>query len=497
MTPQDQPPVPQHGTPSQLNKFFRHVSSRRDVRPRECGIAVVYATLTMLFLIPFIGLSVDAGVAYVIKTRLSIAVDSACLAAARSLSRGLTLAAQEASARATALRYFYANFPAGDWRTTGEDPVVLIEETGTRMRTATVSAVRTAPLYFLPLIGEHYADVGVVGQASRRDSNIILVLDRSQSMADSNSVQPMKNAAVNFAQQFANGKDRMGLVVFNMAVSEAMQPTMHFLSSNPSITARINSIVADGGTNATGALNAAYRMLLDINEPGAVNAIVFFTDGYPSALTANFNNRRENGELDLIKASSGCHNKNSDRIGAIAFGGSPKATTPSRWGIYQYSRSSIEERGTNGGFPIDNLNGCAMRNNNNAMGDDIARMPYRDLWGNLTSGVLGGYTVTHTTLTNPMMSNAIRNTVLDQAQKIRSNASLRPVIYAIGLSVESGDMALDEVFMKNIANTEDSTRYNPDQAAGLYIFVPANGQQSTGLQEAFQRIASEILRLSL
>lgn len=489
--------IPGHPPTPLLSRSSQHDHRRRATRPKESGIAVVYATLTMLFLIPFIGLAIDAGVAFVIKTRLSIAVDSACLAAARSLSRGLTLAAQESSARATALRYFYANFPPGDWRTTGEDPVVLIEETGSRMRTVTVNAVRTAPLYFLPLIGEHYADVGVVGQASRRDSNVILVLDRSQSMADSNSVQPMKNAAISFAQQFANGKDRMGLVVFNMAVSETMQPTMNFLSSSPSITSRINSIVADGGTNATGALNAAYQMLLDINEPGAVNAIVFFTDGHPSALTANYNNRRENGELDLIKDSSGCHNKDSDRIGAISFGGSPRSSTTYLWGIYQHSRSSITEKGTNGGFAISNLNGCAMRNDMSRMRDDIARMPYKDLWGNNTSGVLAGYTVHHDTLTNPMMSNAIRNTVLDQARKIRSNATLRPVIYAIGLSVVSGDMALDEVFMKNIANTEDSTGYDPDHASGLYIYVPVDGQQSTGLQEAFQRIASEILRLSL
>lgn len=470
-------------------------SQRRRQRPRERGMAIVYATLTLLFLIPFIGLAIDSGVAFVIKTRLSIAVDSACLAAARSLSRGMDLASQEASARATALRYFYANFPTGDWRTTGEDPVVLIEETGTRMRTVTVNAVRTAPLYFLPIIGKHYADVGVMGQATRRDSNVILVLDRSKSMADSNSVTPMKNAAVSFVQQFANGKDRMGLVVFNMAVAEAMQPTEYFLSSNPSMTSLINSIVADGGTNATGALNAAYQMLLAINEPGAVNAIVFFTDGHPSALTANFNNRFENGEQRLIKTSSTCQNKTSDRIGSIAFGGAPSGST-STWGIYQHERSSITELGVNGGFAIANLNGCYMATAMSNMRDDIERMPFLDIWGNRTSGISGGYSVTHTTWTNPMFSNAIRNTVLDQADQIRANSTLQPVIYTIGLSAETGAMVLDEVFMKNIANTEDSSRYNSNQASGLYIHVPV-GQQATGLQEAFQRIASEILRLSL
>ena len=254
-----------------------HASHRR-YRPRARGMALIYATFSLLFLIPLVGLAIDSGVAFVIKTRLSIAVDSACLSAARSLNRGMDLASQENSARQTALRYFYANFPSGDWQTTGGDPVVAIEESGTRMRTVTVSAVRTAPLYLLPIIGAHYADVGVMGQASRRDSNIILVLDRSSSINTTGSASYLRSGAKSFVDKFSNGRDRMGLIVYHGSVHRTMEPTFFFKSSSPSMATLIDQTAIGGNTGTTGALNQAYDMLQGLGEEGALNVIVFFTD---------------------------------------------------------------------------------------------------------------------------------------------------------------------------------------------------------------------------
>lgn len=476
-----------------VSKFlYRNGNSSR--RPHEKGFALLLATLSLLFLVPIAGLAIDAGMAYIIKTRLSVAVDSACLSAARSLNRGLTLAAQRDAARGVALRYFNANFPQDHFGTTGIAPIVTINESQARMRTVTVDATRRAPLYFMPILGEHYADVRVMGQATRRDSNVILVLDRSGSMEINKSVPYLKSAAVNFAQKFANGTDQLGLVAFSGAVTRAMEPTQNFLTASPSITTKINSIIASGATNATGALNAAYDMLLTINQPGSVNAIVFFTDGIPNAITANYNNRRENGELDLIKSSSTCINKNNDRLGLIAYGGNPAPTSGATWGIYKHTSTSL----TADDSGISYLNGCYMATRLNDMSQDIARIPYKDNWGNRTAGFLGAKSVSYTTLTSPRnLANASMNTVLEQANKIRANATLQPVIYSIGLAPETGDYAIEKEFMMQVANTADSANYNSGQQTGMYIYVPLNQQGSGALQEAFDRIAAEILRLSL
>ena len=462
-------------------------------RPHEKGFALLLATLSLLFLVPLAGLAIDAGMAYIIKTRLSVAVDSACLSAARSLNRGLTLAEQRDAARGVALRYFNANFPQDHFGTTGIAPIVDINETQVRMRTVTVNATRRAPLYFMPILGEHYADVNVIGQATRRDSNVIMVLDRSGSMQINNSVTPMKNAAVKFAQSFANGTDQLGLVVFNGGATRAMEPTQNFLSTSPSITSKINSIGAAGATNQTAALNAAYDMLITINQPGAVNAIVFFTDGIANGVTANFNNRNDNGELDLIQSGSTCSYKDNDRIGVIAYGGHPNTTSTNSWGLYKHTSTSL----TAGDSAISYLNGCAMASDLSDVRYDIARIPYKDYWGNRTAGFLGAKSVTYTNVSSPRnLANASMNTVADQANKIRANATLQPVIYSIGLAPETGNYAIEDEFMKQVANAPDSAYFNSSQQIGMYIYVPLT-QQNDGLQEAFDRIAAEILRLSL
>ncbi len=472
----------------------RKSPSRRRQRPKEKGMAFVWGAVTMLFLIPLVGLAIDSGVAFVIKTRLSIAVDSACLAAARSLNRGMTLAAQESSARETALRYFYANFPTGDWMTTGADPVVVITESGDRMRTVTVNAVRTAPLYFLPVIGKHYADVGVIGQATRRDSNIILILDRSSSINATGSASYLKSGARSFVDKFSNGRDRMGLVVFHGAVHRAMEPTFFFKSASPSMSTLINEMAIGGNTGTTAALNQGYDMLVGLNEPGALNVIVFFTDGLPNGLVGNFNNTGYGGNPDLLKSGSTCTDKMDDKIGFLAQWGSG-AMTGTTVGIFNWQHNNHKNANQT---RISNVDGCAMASNVNKMRDDVQRMPLNDIWGNrVDQSFTGAVPVDLTKVDSPYHINqASMNTAIDQARRIRANATLKPVLYCIGLGDESAAEPPDHGFMKKLANTHDSVTYNDAEAQGMYIFVQVADQES-GLQEAFQRVAGEIIRLSL
>ena len=68
----------------------------------------------MLLIIPMIGLAIDVGFLYSIKSKLQSAVDGAALASARALSIGSTLDSQETAATANAnLTWFNSNFPTG------------------------------------------------------------------------------------------------------------------------------------------------------------------------------------------------------------------------------------------------------------------------------------------------------------------------------------------------------------------------------------------------
>ena len=57
---------------------------------REKGTSLMLAVISLIFIIPMIGLAVDVGMLYVVKARLQGAVDGASLAAARALNLGQT-----------------------------------------------------------------------------------------------------------------------------------------------------------------------------------------------------------------------------------------------------------------------------------------------------------------------------------------------------------------------------------------------------------------------
>src|SRR3981081_4481772 len=79
----------------------------------------------VFFVLPFVGLAIDSGVAYMAKARLQTAVDGAGIAAGRGLSRGTDVTQQQNSATDTAKRLFHANFP-DNWLAISPvpDPVV-------------------------------------------------------------------------------------------------------------------------------------------------------------------------------------------------------------------------------------------------------------------------------------------------------------------------------------------------------------------------------------
>src|SRR5580700_11528832 len=95
-------------------------------RERQRGFVTLIWTCMMLFvIIPSVGLAIDAGVMYYIKSKLQSAVDGAALGAARSLNQGQTIISQEAAATDVATRYYHANFPT-NWMgvTPVSDPTV-------------------------------------------------------------------------------------------------------------------------------------------------------------------------------------------------------------------------------------------------------------------------------------------------------------------------------------------------------------------------------------
>jgi len=523
-------------------------------------VMLVSAMMLLFIIIPVVGLAIDAGILYAVKAKLQTAVDGAALAAARSLSRGLDLTSQQASARNTAVRWYHANFPVS-WMgvATVADPTVTFPTAPPKTTIINVAGSIQAPTYFMRIFNFNSTTVNVVGQATRRDVNIVMVIDRSGSLYDSGSCGAVQAAASSFVNSFVNGRDRLGLVTFGTDYKVDFRPNINFASGSPNMAAIVNQLVCYGYTNAAEAYWKAYQELVTIGDQGALNVLLFFTDGQPNTVTFGIapdgtDNRipvktlvtpstlnyggYNNANPSLCKDSLGRTYPNaswapSNFKGVISFAGGIYLWDAPRFPASQAvdaQKIGIGE-GNNGGCAFD-----AQFNNSGTIyygGSptaaiagpgflptfDIAYLPEEDVNRNLTgSGYSGGAFVSVnrydnsfptayrnkirvddvgrgccTLGVNDSITNAGINALDNAAQRARADSitrNLNVVTYTIGLGNAPG--GVNDQLLLRIANDTSANNYNSTQPSGDYVFAPTTAQ----LNQAFNRIASDVLRLS-
>ncbi len=488
---------------------------RRNGRRR--GVALILTTLTLIVFGPMVGLAVDVGILYLLKAKLSQAVDAACLAGARSLARGATLESQTANAIAVAERFFRVNFPDGYWATTNANYTVTVTEPELRLRRVQMEAAVDAPLYFLRLLGHQTARLRVEAAAQRRDVNVMMVLDISGSMQTAGACGALRDSATQFVDRFSNGRDRLGMLSFNGA-TRLNYPMTLFFKDSPSIYAQINTLTCAGWTNTSQALWEGYQQLVAVNEPGALNVILFFTDGRPTALTADYpiktladvrygdgsGGTRTNVETNI--PPSPCRDEEGRQYPDEMWNPGPKRgfiaagdfnLTGSTVGLYNQTVIGSTQL-----IPATQRDRCAITTMTaGSVRRDVAYIPDTDIYGNSTvnqsykPGVFFPLGHPYAGKVRPDVPRALRHAAYNAADnaawRIRSDTNLNPIIYVIGLGGTGGAETFDSELMTRLANDGDP-RLQPDRPRGLYVYAPSTQE----LTNAFLRIASEILRLA-
>lgn len=444
------------------------------------GVALATTALALIVLIPIVGLGIDGATLYVLRMRISQAADAGCVAGARSLNVGQDLASQAASATAVATKYFYANFPVGFWGSSNPSlSVTVAQNDANRTRTVSISAGVDAPLYFMNVLNKQSARVQVnMATASRRDINVMLVLDRSGSMVNAGAIDALKSAASWFVGQFASGRDKVGLEVFGGGSYVAYSPSVNFRTSSPSVSTLVGRIVGGGATNTSQALWLAYQELRNLNEPGALNAILLFTDGQPTAFTGDF----------TIRSDSTCYDKSVKR-GFITYYSDSHQNPTSVAGLFKYLDTSITDTNTETQAAA-NSSGCHYAADPTQVNSDVASLPAQDIYGNGTNTGYQAVNLQGVRQTGNIDAASI-NAADSAASRLRANVAFGPVIYTIGLGGTSSHPP-QTAFMQRISNDPASLDFNSLQAPGLYVYCSDNSQ----LQPAFARIASELLRLA-
>ena len=272
------------------------VTINRDGRRRQRGFALMYTAIALTVLTIFCGLAVDATILFLVRAKLSSAVDAAALSGARSVNLGTDISTAQSSATSAAKSFFLANFPdrylgSQSIDMTNNFHATFNQNASSGLLTVSVNASVGAPVYFMRILGFQNITVSAAGSATRRALAVILVLDISGSMANSynggTACDAMKSAADNFISNFSP-YDYLGMVAFDTTAHLKYAPNTTWKTGN-ALKTQIDALSCANSTNTTAALNLAYSQLKNsIRLPLAVNTIVLFTDGMPNSISAAY-----------------------------------------------------------------------------------------------------------------------------------------------------------------------------------------------------------------
>jgi Ca-activated chloride channel family protein len=126
--------------------------------------------------------------------------------------------------------------------------------------------------------------IGVVRDVwwyTKRHTNVILVADRSGSMAGV-KLDQAKAALRTFLDQIQGDEERVGLVEFSTYVETGV-PLAPLGTNRAALERAIDQLDASGDTALLDAVNEAYRQLEELADGERINAIVVMTDGRENA----------------------------------------------------------------------------------------------------------------------------------------------------------------------------------------------------------------------
>jgi len=512
---------------------------RKKFSARRGSTLVLFSLMLPLVLIPIVGLAIDGTMLYIVQAKLSAACDGAALGAGRLLGT-------PANTVEIAGEFLNANFPAGYWGAYNVRPDIRAN-TIFSTHTITVSATADVPLLFMRILGQNSSRVAASAVATRRDTRVELVLDRSYSMV--NQMSALRTAAVTFTNLFTPGTDELGLVIFGgsafvaypttrpYSLTSGTGPNVHFADTpaqgSDNMITLLNALQVGTDTGTAEGLWLAYQELKKANaidnDPTRLNAIVLFTDGVPNGFTAWFNdpnNNALNGSVcrctynpspdSTAPAPPTQPNITKNIVGWMATSGSSQnlsffspstssgigiynmlifdATNSAKYWVSHLSGSQVNDMVDISGTPVNN---CQHLDDTDMTG--LKKIPPQDYYGTSTSGtaytngiLYKKYKVAYDS-TKPdngyHVGLASWNVVDNTAQRILSDTNMNIAIYCIGYT---GNGGVDAALLKRVANTQDATSYNTNYQTGIYV----EAADSTGLNNAFNTVASEILRLA-
>lgn len=499
---------------------------------RESGFAIYMTTLLLLMIVPMMGLAIDATLLYVVKTRLQGAVDGAALAGAKALSTGTTDTEEQTAATTAAETYVKLNYPSTFFfsadvvinPSTSSSPGVVLNTSVAHQRTVTVSASVAEPTLFMQWLNFMSTTVTATAATVRKDVNVMFVMDRSGSLAQSGSCAPLIADAQAFVGRFSSGHDNVGLITFASSTYVNFAPNTTFATASPNISTMLGEVVCQGSTSTAYALWTGYQKLIALNQPTSLNVLLLFTDGNPTGVNVNMPIAKTS---PCTKYTSG----NPGGPGGYTLPSTAHGYLPGLYNVFTVSPfqyfgliNPVDPNAPSGGEQVStdsdeyenpNSTGCAYDaggapvTDDNCIVTDFTGLPLTDVNGNSLNNGYNTVTLNSTGMiklagdsscgtASPDGMNPFLNAADDAATKIREGAtdstsgnSLSGIlIFTIGLG--NATVPVNGTFLERVANDTRSPIYNSSYATGTYYYAPTTAD----LEPAFAAVASQILRLA-
>jgi hypothetical protein len=347
---------------------------------------------------------------------------------------------------------------------------------------------------------------------ARKGVNVVLVVDRSGSLLITNSCEALKEAAVSFVNRFTPGRDNVGLVTFATSTYVNFPIASTFQAANPNIATILTNIHCAGSTSTAQGLWTGYQQLLGLNQPDAVNVILFFTDGMPTGVTFDM---PVAGSSPCTQYTPGAPNG----AGAYTMPSAGKGyirgvynsfTNVSQWfGLLNHigvaGSDGLQSITNNDLQAATNSEGCTYYTNwprNIVNTSDFLGAPTKDIYGNsantayqpVTLNKYGFIDIGNNKNAQAMALNAadsaaanIRNGAADP---VSSRGLSNVIIYSIGLRNVAYPASPE--FLERASNDPRSLTHDWTKPAGMYI----DATDSERLQWAFSAVSLEILRVA-
>ncbi len=167
--------MPENSLKAGLTSVARRAGAAAFLRGRR-GSVLTWAAILMVPLLGFVGLGVDTARGYMVRARLSQALDAAALAAGRQT-------ADTKKAEEIAKTVFMANFPAGYMDAALTGPTITFNAD---KDTVTASASAVLPTYFVRIVGKDTYTVNASTEVTRKTvyMDVVVSIDVSGSMGD-------------------------------------------------------------------------------------------------------------------------------------------------------------------------------------------------------------------------------------------------------------------------------------------------------------------------